>query len=281
MSTPTLSTTQSDAFAFLSDTFKQYGLEVLIPEILSYIQQGYGNDTVTLHLQQTDAYKQRFKANDARVKAGLPVLSPADYVKTEDSIRQVMQAAGLPEGFYDSQDDFTQFLANDVSPQEVQQRVTLASNAVYNADPATKDALQQWYGVDDAHLAAHFLDPEKAAPLLDKQATAAKIGGMGVNRGLGIDQSTAEAIGATGVSDYQLKSGLDAVTQNARPYQTLGEIYGVQTSGNDLLAGEFGLAGAQEALAKKRSLSSQERAAFNGSSAVAKGSLSQSTRGAT
>src|SRR5581483_4049481 len=74
-----------NAFAQLQATFDSYGLSSLVPDIKNYLQQGYTNDTISLLLQQTDAYKQRFAGNTLRAKNGLAVLSPADYLSLEAS----------------------------------------------------------------------------------------------------------------------------------------------------------------------------------------------------
>lgn len=46
-----------------------------------------------------------------------------------------MRAAGLPEGFWDSQGDFKTFIENDVDPTEMQERVNVAARYVANTDP--------------------------------------------------------------------------------------------------------------------------------------------------
>src|SRR5665647_935497 len=130
-----------DAFVAITETLKAYGLETLAPAVLGFIQQGYSSDTVGVLLQQTDAYKTRFAANESRRQKNLPVLSPAEYLATERSYRQVMSAAGLPIGFYDNPSDFQAFLENDVSPVEVQDRVQSATDMVSKLDPATKSCL--------------------------------------------------------------------------------------------------------------------------------------------
>ena len=64
-----------DAAVALTNLFRQYGLESLAPRIVDFIKQGYGPDVITIMLQETPEYKQRFAANDKRVAAGLPALS--------------------------------------------------------------------------------------------------------------------------------------------------------------------------------------------------------------
>ena len=109
-----------DAFMALETLFKNYGLDSLAGKIYDYVKNGYSADTISILLQDTPEYKARFKGNEARLKAGLPVLSPADYINTENAYRQILRQSGLPSGFYDSTDDFTDWISKDVSPTEVQ-----------------------------------------------------------------------------------------------------------------------------------------------------------------
>ena len=83
--------TTQDAIASLTDTFKNYGLGSLAGRIAEYLYQGYSQDTVSLMLQDSPEYKKRFAGNDARVKNGLPVLSPKEYLATESAYRAVFQ----------------------------------------------------------------------------------------------------------------------------------------------------------------------------------------------
>lgn len=165
-----------DAFVLLNSLFTSYGLGTLAPKIFSYIQNGYSADTISLLLQDTAEFKQRFAGNELRKKAGLAVLSPADYLATEASYRQVMASAGLPKNFYDQPSDFASWIGNDVSPTEIKSRVDLAVTNTTMQDPYVKAQLAAYYGIDDAHLTSYFLDQSKALPLLQKQEAAAQFG---------------------------------------------------------------------------------------------------------
>ena len=130
-----LQSQRTDWSEYLSQVFNSYGLNALAPKIKEFVQQGFTPDTVTLKLQETPEYKQRFIGNESRRKSGLSVLSPKEYLATEDAYRQIMRSTGLPKGFYDSPDDFSKFIESDVSPTELKQRVDLAQTAIDNPDP--------------------------------------------------------------------------------------------------------------------------------------------------
>lgn len=272
-----LTGTSRDAAVFLTDLFSSYGLGTLAPKIVEFLKNGYSSDTIALLLQQTDEYKARFPANTARLAAGLPVLNPAQYISTEQAYRQVLQSAGLPPGFYDSNSDFTNWISGDVSPTEIQQRVQVASDLVTNADPATLSAFQQMYGADAGHLVAYALDRTVAEPLLEKQYRAAQIAGAAANNALGIGQTQAETLAGAGITQQQATQGFGQIGQDAPTVNKLDQIYGGNVSTEDLVNSVF--LNQADASQKINSLASQERGAFGGTSAVGQGSLSKRDSG--
>lgn len=279
---------QRDAFLALQSLFTGYGLGTLAPKIFDYIKQGYGSDTISLLLQDTAEYKQRFAGNEARRRAGLPVLSPAQYLATEQSYRQVLQAAGLPKGFYDSPADFTGWIAGDVSATEIKSRADEAS-AVANGNPQLRDAMKQMYGVSDGDIAAYFLDQSRAEPLLRKQEQAAEIAAAGLQRGFAPSQY-AEQFAAQGITASQAQQGYGLIAQEYRPMQELAAIYGTSwTQGEAELStfspgtlnqGNAQQPGAENSAQKLRRLASQERAAFAASGGATPGALGQAIAGA-
>ena len=270
-----LTGTNRDAFLALKSMFDSYGLGSLAPDIVNYLQNGYSADTIGVLLQSTTAYKKRFAANEARVKKGLPALSPQEYLATETAYRQVMRAAGLPSGFYDKNDAFQKFLENDVSPQEIQSRVTQASNFIESASAEQKALFSQWYTKGD--MVAYALDPQRAAPLVGKAFTTAQIGGEAVSHGLGIDQNMAETLAEKGVTADQASQGFGVIQSTLGNDQKLAAMSGDTITGYDAMREVF-LNDASVANRRDR-LASQERARFGGSSAVGSGSLGKTSAG--
>jgi hypothetical protein len=266
-----LTGSQRDVAAAILALFRQYGLETLAPKIVQFVQQGFAADTISIMLQETPEYEQRFAANAARVKRGLPVLSPAEYISTERSYRQVMSTAGLPIGFYDQTSDLQGFLERDISPTELQGRVNLASEAVYNADAGTKDFFRQWYS--DGDLIAYALDPGRAAPLVERRIRAAEAAAEASARGVGIGRETAEAIGQSGVGLAQLRQGFGFVGAEQENATKLGQLYGEQFSADDLTREVF--VDDADAARRRKRLASRERAAFSGSAGAGATALSR------
>lgn len=262
-----------DAFLALETVFKQYGLGSLAGKIYDYVKNGYSSDTISILLQDTKEYKQRFAANEARVKAGLPVLSPADYINTENSYRQLLRQSGLPEGFYDSNDDFTEWLSKDVSPTEIQSRVDLATQATALANPYYKQALNQ-IGVGDGEMAAYFLDADRALPILQKNAATAQIGAAALQQGLTFDKTYAEQLATSGVTADQAQQGYSQVANELSTMKNLGNIYGTQWTQQQSEQSVFGTNAA--ATAQKANLLNRERGAFGSATGGARSGLTQS-----
>jgi hypothetical protein len=185
-------------------------------------------DALIFAIRNEEEYLTRFAGNKARAKKGLSELDPGSYIALEDNYRRLMQSNGLPSGFYDQTDDFTRLIEGDVSAQELQDRVQNGFRAVQDADPEVKRQMQELYGVNEAGLAAYFLDPTKAAPILTRQAEAAKISARA--KGLAnvqLTALTAEELAARGITQAEAEAG----------FTKLGLQQGLYTE----MAGEQGL----------------------------------------
>lgn len=162
----------SGASAMVKSTLQQWGLESLQGHVMGYLQTGDTADVALAKLRNTAEYKTRFSANEKRRAKGLPVLSEAEYLSTESSYRNVMRSYGLPEGFYDSTDDFAKFIEHDVSPTEMKDKVVRAAERYVYA-PAEDKAQFARFGLTPSQAIATLLDPLRAEPLIRQTVTAA------------------------------------------------------------------------------------------------------------
>lgn len=264
--------TERDAFMAINALFKSYGLDSLAGKIFDYVKNGYSADTISILLQDTKEYKQRFAGNELRTKAGLPVLSPSEYLATEASYRQILSSAGLPTGFYDSPSDFNNWIAGNVSPSEIKERVDLATQATVLAPPFYKEALKRM-GIPDSELVAYFLDQKKALPLIQKSAATAAIGAASLAQGMSFDQAYAESLATRGITSAQAQEGYAQIGAEMEDMARLGDIYGEDWT--QRTAEEATFEGKSEAVAKKKRLASQERGAFSGSAGAARGAFAR------
>lgn len=263
-----------DAYLAVKSLFDSYGLGTLADKIYGYVKNGESADTVSLLLQDTAEYKQRFAGNEARKSQGLPVLSAAEYLSTESSYRQIMQQAGLPSGFYDQPSDFNNWIGTGVSPSEIQSRVDLATQATVLSDPTYRKALNQM-GIDNNHLTAYFLDQTKALPYLQKAAATAQVGAEALRQNLTFDQGYAEQLATMGITADQARQGYLQIASDLGTMGALGTMYGEEWDQRTSEGAVFGTNA--QAGAKQRRLVSQERGAFSGSTGAAQrqGGLTQ------
>lgn len=266
---------QDDAYKLILDQFTRYGLSSLAPKIMEFLRKGYSTDRVALELQDTAEFKQRFAGNDARRKAGLPVLSPAEYLSTEDSYRQIMSAAGVPKGFYDSPSDFAGFIGNGVSPAEIQSRVSAATDLINRNNPQDLAYFKKFYTTGD--MVAFALDPKKAAPLVGKAFQAAQVGGAAMGQGIGIDRATAESLAGLGIDGNTANQGFSQIAADAATAAKLSATYGLRYGQADQIDDVFRNDAAAGNVRKK--LASKERATFGGASAIGTDSLTRPSAG--
>lgn len=188
-----------------------------------------------------------------------------------------MRAAGLPEGFWDSQEDFKTFIENDVDPTEMQERVNVAARYVANTDPYVRQALLTYYGIGDGELTAYVLDPNRGMNVIQRTLSAASIGAAAGRQGLSIAQGRAEQfadLGAADRAEAAFSQIAEIVPQARRLSAVHGDDYG-QTDAEDELLG--GLASARR---KRERLTEKETNLFSGRSGVGSASLrARSTAG--
>lgn len=264
-----LTGTNRDAYLGLQSLFNSFGLGSLAGKIYGYVQQGYGADTISLLLQDTSEYKKRFAANEDRVKTGLPVLTPAEYLSAESAYRQILSNSGLPTGFYDSPADFQRWIAGDVSPTEIKDRVDMAVDAVGRTDPTYRNALFQLYGIGEHDLAAYFLDRKTAEPILKKQAAAGAIGAAALRRGFGLNQIDLEGYASLGISAQDAENAYGQIANGFEAMLGIAGRYGSswdqrQAEQEVFTPGAAPSLGSESASEKGKRLRSQERGMFSG-----------------
>ena len=262
----------------VADRFAKYGLATLGAKILDLARQGYSEDTITLELQNTPEYQQRFAANAQRIKKGLQVLTPAEYLANEDAYRQTLRAYGLTQ--FDNDAYVQQFIANDVSPSEMSTRVAMAVQRVQNADPAIAKTLKDYYGIGSADMVAYVLDPNQQLPKIQRQIAAAEIGTAARVQGLESGVAVAEQLAAQGITQAEAQKGYATIADILPTAEKLSAIYGTTLPGYDQAQAEqevFNtLASAQR---KRKALTEREIASFSGKAGTTKASLTSTTGG--
>ena len=271
-----------DARQTIAKVLGDYGLDSLGDYIYNEIivKEAVNIDdpnAVIYAIRERPEYQQRFSANAARLKKGLAELDPGSYVALENEYRQTLQSNGLPANFYDQTDDFRALIEGDVSPAELNERVQLGYRAVADADPAVVRQMRTLYGVGEGELAAYFLDPTRAAPLLTRQARAANIAARGQEQaGIQLTGALAEDLARRGITEAEAQRGFQEIGGLGELRQTFA---GEQAlTEEQLVGGQFGIdVQAQQELERRRR-SRVAQFAGGGTFARTTGETSGSTR---
>ena len=272
---------RQNVFDQVQALFTTYGIikagdpasDALLATIKNLAMSGAGADTISLQLQQSDAYKARFAGNETRRAAGLNVLSPAEYIATENAYDQILRASGVPTGFYNSSAEKAKLIGADVSASELQSRVDLAAKSISGADPFYTQQLKNLYGLSQGDMIAHVLDPAAAMPLLQQQTQSTTIAAAAARNATNVNLSTAEQLAGMGVTQAQAEQGFGNIASQLPGMQAIASRYqgygDAGTVGTGLQAATFGapIAGETAAQAETRlkRLQTQETSTFGGS----------------
>lgn len=276
------SANKTSAYEDLLSTFNQYGLGALVEPLKGLVTDSTSESELTLKLRQTPAYQKRFAANADRIAKGLTALSEGEYLALEDQYQNIMRNYGLPDTYWKKgdlgrQEGFEKFIAGDVSPTELEDRISTAQNRVVNANPQVKEALKKFYpDITDADILAYALDPKSALTDIKRKVTAAEIGGAALGQGLSTSQLDAEGLAGYGITKQQAEAGYGTIAEMLPTAQKLAGIYQEQPYTQQQAEQEiFNLAGSAEASKKRKKLAAAEQAAFSGSSGLSSGALSR------
>jgi hypothetical protein len=254
---------KEDARVTMANVLNTYGLgdlsDYIYNEIIVKETVNLNNpDAIIFAIREQPAYKKRFAGNAARLKKGLAELDPGSYIGLENQYRETLRANGLPANFYDQSEDFQSLIEGDVSNSELNERVQQGYRAVADADPAVKEQMRNLYGVSEGQLAAYFLDPQRTAPLLTRQAQAANIAARGLEQGgIQLSGTFAEDLARRGITEQQARAGFAEVGALGELRQTFaGE---TALSGEQLAGAAFGIdVAAQQELERRKRLRTGE-----------------------
>jgi len=278
---------RQSAYDLLYSQFKLYGLESLVEPLKGLIVSGASSSEFTIKLRESEPYKKRFSANAQRVAKGLKSLSEAEYIQLEDQYQDVMRRYGLPDTYYARgemgiQEGFNKFLEGDVSPVELEDRISTAQKRVLNANPEVTQAIKQFYpDISNADILAYTLDPKNAIENIKRKVTTAEIGGAAIQSGLQTGLSRAEELRAAGVTKDTAQQGFGTIAGGLQRGSQLASIYGedpyTQTTAETEV---FNIAGAQGARKQRQKITGLEKATFGARTGISTGALARDRAGA-
>ncbi len=263
-----------NAFDVLRNFFESMGI-VFDAEIENLIKEamleGYGPDQINLimpDLEKTQAFRNRFVGYHQRVQNGYNAISLGEYLQLENAYHRIMQEAGLPAGFYDDPSDFGNWIANNVSPDEIQNRVGMAVTAAQQVDPTARNLMARFYGLTTGDVASYFLDQQRALPVIERQFQAANVASWAARAGFQIDGITRyEDLVSSGVTVEQAANSYGTIKSLSDTVGKIAGVYGESFDQSDAEADVF--FGRND---KRRRLISNEAATFSGRSAGNTGS---------
>lgn len=278
------------AYATAAKLLESYGITGLA-SVLEDIRKEYpeiaSDDLITL-LQFDPKYNakfnERFAANAARQKAGMKVLSPAEYLQLEQGYKKTLSAYGLTS--FQSQSYYDKFISNDISATELTDRVSMAYDRVLN-DTNVSNAFKKFYpSLTTTDIVTGMLDPVNQFPTLERKVKAAEIGGAALRQGLtaselsmteeqknvpysNVTRATlgADVLAQQGVTKSAAEAGYKYVAEVLPTAEKLSSIYSKQASQYGRLEAEQEkLQGLASAARARQSLEALEIGTFSGSS---------------
>jgi hypothetical protein len=247
-----------------------YGLGELTNVVLASLEEydQIGPELFMAKIRGTDTYKKRFRGNQLLRDAGMNVLSESEYVGTERAYTDLMRAAGLPQGYYDAPDDFSQLIGGGVSPAELSGRIIDGYKQLAQADQTVREQMRSLYGLTEGEMVAYFLDPDRALPVIERQVATARIGAAAARQGFGevVEREAFERMAALGVTEEQAAGAFGTL---AASRELLTPLEAGETA-LDVTDTALGLAGqSPEALQRLRTQQRRRQARFEGGGQLA------------
>lgn len=261
-------TVDEDAYAILERTLEDNGIGDLAKVLQGYMDRGLGSEQAALEIRKEPAYEKRFAGNVQRRKAGLNLLSEAEYLALEDSYMRTSKAYGVPNQLGTDREtrqaSMATLIAGDVDAVEFKDRIDTVVTRVKNADKGTKDTFSTFFGIKDEELIAYFLNPEANLPKLQEKVTAAEIGAAASAQNLATSKEAATALAQFGIDREAALKGYEAIGEVLPTATKLGDIYGDKYT--QATAEEEVFRGTASAKRKRQQLAEREVATFSGSS---------------
>jgi hypothetical protein len=221
-----------------------------------------------------EGYKERFKAiSELKKRKADFIPTVSEYLSMEKKYKEVLRATGL--GDIATNQQISTFISNEVSADEMSDRITKAFVAIDNADELTKSVLNERFpGLTRQDVARGLLLGKESTYELTKKIQGAQVVAEAKRAGLQAPKLSEAEITTQGLGALDLRKGFTAVAQQKSGVEQASRIFGQQADAQKLLEQEQ-LMGDAQAATKLRGLRSQARAEFSGQSGIVTGSLTR------
>jgi len=224
-------------FKLLAQKFASYGMADFV-DIYIQVKMDYPtvkDNLIIKDLFKTDkkynvdaqgnakGYAKRFAGNAALIKAGKIPLDDSDYIRAESEYEKIFKGYGLDT--MANQKSYANLIGNDVSADEATNRIQLGYDKLKN-NPQVLDAFRKFYPtLGDGDIVAGMLNSTEQLPALERKVTAAQIGGAALRQGLETNQATAEQLRGLGVDQSSAEAGYAKIAEALPTAQKLSNIY--------------------------------------------------------
>jgi len=271
-----------DTIEKILESYNITGIASVLESIRDEYPEATSEDLLTL-LQFDDRYNAkfnaRFAANANRMKAGMPVLLPKDYLKLEQGYIKIFNAYNLPT--FKTQAYYDKLISADLELDEVTERVQLGYDRVLNDKPVQTAFNKFFSALGFSDIVAGMLDPVSQLPALERKVKAAEIGGAALRQGFDDISQTAtsmtvgaDVLAGQGLTKAQAEAGYKTIAQQLPQAEKFSSIYKTQTESYGRLEAEKeqlqGLASEER---KRKRLIALETAQFDTSTGLNKRSL--------
>ena len=275
MTSPTF---DNNAFAMLKALLDQWGLSSLYSNVQDMLTAGDSAEVIPIKLRETEAYKTRFKGNLDRIKNGLPALSEAEFLATEASLKDVVRRY-VGSGEYDSQENLNKWIANDLSPQELNDRLGLYQE---NWDQQPREVKDAWasHGLTPRDALKALMDPSVTETTLKRQAAIYSLGAESVKAfgdARALDTERLGFLADAGVTQQDAEKGYRDIA-GRQEY----EGFLARTAGTELTSADqenAALLGDQRAEQKRKKVLDTDKGRFEENYLGTQSSLSRNTSG--
>lgn len=275
-----LSPEQQGVQATLQAVLAEYGLAGLGDWVWEQYIGGSPVEQIFLDIRKTPEWQAEYGATIGELAKQGVALSEREVIALRRQFLTVARSWDLPEGFYDTRDDFDAMIANLRSPVEFNDLLTEASAAAteWASSPeglselagrpvgpdetaSVAEEMNRLYGT--GALVAYYTDPDRTLELARRQTAAARIGVQARRTGFGqLTRSEAEQLAAEGVTTERARAGFSELEQDVELFTPLPGEGGRVVGRGEQLGATFGsdVAAASDIERRRR----QRQAGFRG-----------------
>lgn len=165
----------------LTQMLRRYGLTDLTSWVSDMIAKGASEEEVQVSIYDQPKFRDRFWMIFQRSKQNHPAISVDEVLEFE----RTASAAAKSFGIQLSMKEIGNFIVNNVSVAEAQDRIGLASQVVHMSSRDLRAQLERLYGITGPDLTRYWLNPKEQAPVLQRRFVAAQVAEQAQRSGWG------------------------------------------------------------------------------------------------